>query len=66
MKKDTWVKKIKKACEEAGTYRPYFDYAITTLAEILEKRDDAAKAYVDYIEHKQDQSGEKSRHYPVG
>ena len=48
MKKDTWVKKIKKACEEAGTYRPYFDYAITNLAEILEKRDDAAKAYVDY------------------
>lgn len=48
MKKSSWVKKIKKACEEAGTYRPYFNYTIQTLAEILEKRDDAAQAYKDY------------------
>ncbi|MCI8374850.1 MAG: P27 family phage terminase small subunit [Lachnospiraceae bacterium] len=48
MKKSSWVKKIKKACEEAGTYRPYFDHTILTLAEILEKRDDAAQAYKDY------------------
>ena len=48
MKKGTWAKKIKQACEEAGTYRPYFDYTIVTLAEILEKRDEAAQAYKDY------------------
>lgn len=48
MKKGTWVKKIKQACEEAGTYRPYFDYTILTLAEILEKRDETAQAYKDY------------------
>lgn len=48
MKAVTWVKKIKQACEEAGTYRPYFDYTIQTLAEILEKRDEAAQSYKDY------------------
>lgn len=45
MRKGTWVKKIKQACEEAGTYRPYFDSTILTLAEIMEKRDEAAKVY---------------------
>lgn len=48
MKKGTWIKRIKQACEEAGTYRPCFDYTIVTLAEILEKRDEAAQAYADY------------------
>ena len=48
MKRASWAKKIKKACEEAGTYRPYFDYTILTLSESLEKRDDAAQAYKDY------------------
>lgn len=45
MKKETWVKKIKEACEKAGTYREYFDYTIDTLASILEKRDEIAKEY---------------------
>lgn len=36
-----WKNRIKKACEDAGTYMPYFDAVIDTLAGILEKRDDA-------------------------
>ena len=31
--------------QEAGTYQPYFEYAIDTLAGILETRDDAQRAY---------------------
>lgn len=46
MKKATWKNKIKRACEEAGTYRPCFDQVIDTLAGILEKRDDAEEIYV--------------------
>lgn len=45
MKKKTWMKRIKEACEEAGTYRPYFDNAIVTLAGILERRDEAEEYY---------------------
>lgn len=45
MKKAGWKKKIKNACEEAGTYRPFFDAVIDTLAETLEKRDAAAEYY---------------------
>lgn len=45
MKKDTWKRRIKKAMSEAGTYKPYFDYAIDTLAGILENRDCAQQAY---------------------
>lgn len=41
--KKTWTNKIKKACEDAGTYKPYFDSVIDTLASILEKRDEAEK-----------------------
>ena len=39
MKAKTWKSRIKKACEDAGTYRSFFDYPIETLAEILERRD---------------------------
>lgn len=39
MTKRAWKAKIKKACEDAGTYMPYFDNVITTLAEILYRRD---------------------------
>lgn len=39
MTKTQWKKRIKKACEDAGTYRPFFDSVIDTLAETLEKRD---------------------------
>lgn len=48
MKKTAWKKRIKEACIKAGTYREFFDYTIETLADILEKRDDAARAYLDY------------------
>lgn len=42
-----WKTKIKKACTDAGTYRPYFDSVIVTLADILEKRDEAAQQLED-------------------
>lgn len=45
MKKKTWVKKIRKACEDAGMYRSYFDIPISQLADILERRDDALEQY---------------------
>lgn len=47
MKARAWKKKIVDATKEAGTYAPYFDEPINTLAEILEKRDDAEKQYKD-------------------
>lgn len=45
-KKRTWVRKIRKACQEAGTYRPFFDITIATLADIMEMRDDAMEQYL--------------------
>lgn len=45
MKAKTWKEKIIKAAKEAGTYEPYFDEPINTLAKILEKRDDAEAQY---------------------
>ena len=45
MKKSTWKNKIKKDCETAGTYKPFFDSVIDTLAGILEKRDEALEIY---------------------
>lgn len=45
MKRETWRKRIKEACVEAGTYRPYFDSVIFSLAEILETRDEVKKYY---------------------
>lgn len=51
MKERTWAKRIKDACVEAGTYKPYFDNVIITLARILEKRDEAEEYY-------QEQGGE--------
>lgn len=47
MKKEAWKRRIKKACQEAGTYREYFDSVITSLAEILEARDQVRKYYKD-------------------
>ena len=37
----SWQKKIKTSCEAAGTYRPFFDDVIVSLANILEQRDTA-------------------------
>lgn len=39
MTREEWTARIRMACEQAGTYRPYFDDVITTLADILERRD---------------------------
>ena len=47
MTSETWRRRIRKACREAGTYRDYFDSAICALAEILETRDKVRKAYID-------------------
>lgn len=45
MKKRAWKSKIRKACREAGTYMPYFDAAVDTLAGILERRDEVEELY---------------------
>lgn len=47
MKKTYWRKKIIEACNQAGTYRTFFEPVIETLAEILEKRDEVGKTYKD-------------------
>lgn len=46
MKKTGWKSKIVKAMQDAGTYQPYFESVIDTLAGLLEKRDSAEKLYV--------------------
>lgn len=45
MKKRSWLKNIREATQEAGTYRPYFEMMIDTLAEMLEHRDAAQLAF---------------------
>jgi len=45
VKKNGWKKRIKTACQEAGTYRECFAQAVETLADILEKRDAAQDAF---------------------
>ena len=45
--KGTWKRRIKAACDEAGTYEPFFDLAIDQLAGILETRDAAHKQFKD-------------------
>lgn len=47
MKKNRWKIKIKECCENAGTYRDYFNPVIETLAAILEQRDEVEKKYKD-------------------
>lgn len=44
-KKATWKRRIKAACDEAGTYQPFFDLAIDQLAGIMENRDAAQEQY---------------------
>ena len=39
MDKSEWKERIVNACEEAGTYQPYFESVIDTLADIMDKRD---------------------------
>ena len=45
MKKRAWKTKIKKACKAAGTYQPFFDPVIETLAGIMEMRDAAREKF---------------------
>lgn len=45
MTAEEWKTRIIKACEEAGTYRPFYDDVIATMASILEKRDYAAETF---------------------
>ena len=42
-----WKAKIVKACKAAGTYKEYFDPVVSTLAEILDKRDAAQKKFIE-------------------
>lgn len=39
MEKEKWKVRITDACQEAGTYKDYFESMIDTLAQILETRD---------------------------
>lgn len=45
MKKQNWQTEIKKACEEAGTYQPFFNSVIDSLAGIMELRDNAQEKF---------------------
>lgn len=45
MKKGSWKKRIIEAMSCAGTYKPFFDIPIDTLASILEKRDETEALY---------------------
>ena len=45
MNKTAWKNRITGASMEAGTYKPYFDDVIETLAGILENRDKAQKQF---------------------
>lgn len=45
MDRENWKNIIKQATLDAGTYRPFFDSIIDTLAGIMEKRDDAEMQY---------------------
>lgn len=45
MTADAWKRRIKKAAKQAGTYQPFYDDVIDTMATILEKRDAAAETF---------------------
>lgn len=45
MEAKKWISKIKRDTKRAGTYKPYFDEVIKTLAMILEERDQAREAF---------------------
>lgn len=45
MTREQWVRKIKRDTKRAGTYKPFFDEVIKTLAGILEERDLATEAW---------------------
>ena len=45
MSKENWTTIIKDLCEKAGTYQPFFDPVIESLAGILEMRDNAREKF---------------------
>lgn len=45
MKSTWWKKKIRQCCKDAGTYEPFFESIIETLAKLMETRDEAQKKY---------------------
>lgn len=45
MDRKKWKAKIKRACKNAGTYRPFFESIIDTLAALMETRDEAREKY---------------------
>ena len=47
MKKEEWIPRIRDACVQAGTYRPYFEDLIATLAGVLERRDECERQYAE-------------------
>lgn len=48
MDKKQWKRKIKKACNDAGTYQKPFDSIIDTLSQVMENRDLAQKQFEEY------------------
>lgn len=46
MDKGKWSSRIRSDCKKAGTYRPFFESVIDTLAGILERRDEAEEQFV--------------------
>ena len=45
MDKAAWAARITASAQQAGTYRPWFDDIIETLADILARRDDAQELF---------------------
>lgn len=45
MDRAEWHERIVQSCKDAGTYEPYFENVIDTLAGILENRDLAQKQF---------------------
>ena len=45
MTKTAWKKRITQCAKDAGTYKPYFDDVIDTLADILQRRDKTIAAW---------------------
>ena len=45
MTQKRWKNKIRKAAQDAGTYQPFFECVIDTLAGILARRDEALEMF---------------------
>ena len=48
MKAAQWKRKLIQQCKDADTYQEYFQGAISTLASLLERRDEAYAEFVAY------------------